>query len=66
MDIAKILTELRREHDQIGAVIEGLEKIGRSRGTLRGRPPAWLQALRRQQPPRGKQNNKALMKPLVN
>ncbi len=42
MDVAKILTELRQEREHIEDAIISLERLARSRGKRRGRPPAWL------------------------
>lgn len=44
MDISKVLAELREERSQIEEAIIILERLARSRGKRRGRPPAWLQA----------------------
>jgi hypothetical protein len=60
MDIAKILTELKAEREQIQEAILSLERLARGRGKRRGRPPAWLseiQPKRRGRPPGSK--NKA-------
>lgn len=46
MDLSKILAELRRERDQIDEAILTLERLALSRGRRRGRPPAWMKALR--------------------
>ena len=42
MDINKMLTELREERERIDEAILTLERLARSRGQRRGRPPAWL------------------------
>ncbi len=42
MDVAKILAELRQEREHIEDAIISLERLARSRGKRRGRPPAWL------------------------
>lgn len=42
MDVGKILTELRQEREHIEEAIISLERLARSRGKRRGRPPAWL------------------------
>jgi|YNPBryunderm2012_1023409.scaffolds.fasta_scaffold02526_5 hypothetical protein len=42
MDVAKILAELRQERELIEDAIISLERLARSRGKRRGRPPAWL------------------------
>ncbi len=49
MDIARILTELRQEREQIEEAILTLERLTAGRGKRRGRPPAWLSALRKQE-----------------
>lgn len=42
LDVDKMLTELRREREQIDEAILTLERLARGRGKRRGRPPAWL------------------------
>lgn len=42
MDVTKILAELRQEREHIEDAIISLERLARSRGKRRGRPPAWL------------------------
>jgi hypothetical protein len=37
-----MLTELRREREQIEEAILTLERLARGRGRRRGRPPSWL------------------------
>jgi len=56
MDVNKILVELRQERVQIEEAIVSLERLARSRGRRRGRPPAWLSAVtkRRGRPPGSK------------
>ena len=44
MDMTKILTELRREREQIEEAILSLEKLPRPRSKRRGRPPAWMRS----------------------
>jgi hypothetical protein len=41
MDIYKMLAELREEHEQVEEAILTLERLARSRGSRRGRPPFW-------------------------
>jgi hypothetical protein len=41
VDVARILGELRAERDQIEDAIGKLERLVKSRGKRRGRPPAW-------------------------
>jgi hypothetical protein len=56
MDVNKILFELRQERQQIEEAIISLERLARTRGRRRGRPPAWLSAAsapkRRGRPPK--------------
>ena len=62
MDVNKILVELRQERQQIEEAIISLERLARSRGRRRGRPPAWLSAAtpkRRGRPPGSKNANPA-------
>jgi hypothetical protein len=57
MDVAKILTELREERQQIEEAIVSLERLARGRGRRRGRPPSWMAELgekRRGRPPGSK------------
>jgi hypothetical protein len=56
MDVNKILVELRQERQQIEEAIISLERLARSRGRRRGRPPNWLVAAnkRRGRPPGSK------------
>jgi hypothetical protein len=64
MDVAKILTELRQEREQIEEAILSLERLARGRGRRRGRPPAWMSEIttkRRGRPPGSKnKTNKAV------
>jgi hypothetical protein len=47
MDLNTILTELRRERDQLNEAIAAIERLAASGGKRRrGRPPAWLSAAR--------------------
>jgi len=41
-DMAHILEQLKTERAQIEEAIISLERLARSRGPRRGRPPAWL------------------------
>ena len=51
MDVTKILDQLRFERDQIEEAILSLEKLAKSRGRRRGRPPKWMaEAEKRAQP----------------
>jgi hypothetical protein len=42
MDIKKMIAELREEREQVEEAILTLERLARSRGRRRGRPPSWL------------------------
>ena len=42
MDVMKVLAELRQERQQLEEAIMTLERLARSRGKRRGRPPAWM------------------------
>jgi hypothetical protein len=52
MDITKILEDLRQERDQLEEAILSLERLAAG-GRRRGRPPAWIAAVRQQQTARG-------------
>jgi hypothetical protein len=58
MDVNAILTELRRERDQLNETILAMERLAASSGRRRrGRPPAWLAAAKQgagEQPARRK------------
>jgi hypothetical protein len=56
MDVIKMLSELRQEREQIEEAIVTLERLARGRGKRRGRPPAWLSALKRRGRPPGSKN----------
>jgi hypothetical protein len=56
MDVLKMLTELRQEREQIEEAIVTLERLARGRGKRRGRPPAWMAALKRRGRPPGSKN----------
>jgi hypothetical protein len=43
MDLAEILSELRKERDQINEMILAFERLARIRG--RGQPPAWVASI---------------------
>ncbi|MGD1072212.1 MAG: hypothetical protein ABSB15_18950 [Bryobacteraceae bacterium] len=53
MDITKILEDLRQERDQLEEAILSLERLAAG-GRRRGRPPAWIAAVRQQQQTAGK------------
>ena len=42
MDINKMIAELREEREQVDEAILTLERLAKSRGRRRGRPPSWL------------------------
>jgi hypothetical protein len=59
MDVLKMLADLRQEREQIEEAIITLERLARGRGRRRGRPPAWMSAIKRRgRPPGGKNRNK--------
>jgi hypothetical protein len=52
MDITGMLAELRQEREQVEEAILALERMARGQGKRRGRPPAWLTAVRNAEPKR--------------
>ncbi|HEY6344016.1 MAG TPA: hypothetical protein VIY49_21175 [Bryobacteraceae bacterium] len=56
MDVLKMLAELRQEREQIEEAIVTLERLARGRGKRRGRPPAWMAAIKRRGRPPGSKN----------
>jgi hypothetical protein len=46
MDVMKILNDLRQEREIIEEAIITLERLAKGQGKRRGRPPAWMAALR--------------------
>jgi hypothetical protein len=56
MDVLKMLAELRQEREQVEEAIITLERLARGRGKRRGRPPAWMSALKRRGRPPGSKN----------
>ena len=48
MDITKILEDLRQEREQLEEAILSLERLAAG-GRRRGRPPAWIAAVRQKQ-----------------
>jgi len=59
MDVLKMLADLRQEREQIEEAIVTLERLARGRGRRRGRPPAWMSAIKRRgRPPGSKNRNK--------
>ena len=56
MDIIKMLAELRAERDQLTETILLFERLAAGRGKRRGRPPAWMTAVKRRGRPPGSKN----------
>jgi hypothetical protein len=56
MDVAKMLSELREEREQIEEAILSLERLARGRGKRRGRPPTWMTEIKRRGRPPGSKN----------
>jgi hypothetical protein len=56
MDVLKMLADLRQEREQIEEAILTLERLAKGRGKRRGRPPAWMAALKRRGRPPGTKN----------
>jgi len=52
MDILQMLADLRQEREQIEEAIMTLERLAQGRGR-RGRPPAWMTAVKRRGRPPG-------------
>ena len=46
MDILKMLSDLRQDRERIGEAIIALERLAQRHGKRRGRPPAWMAALK--------------------
>ena len=42
MEVESILAQLRQERDHIDEAILSLERLARTRGPQRGRPPVWM------------------------
>ena len=51
-----MLLELRQEREQIEEAIMTLERLAAGRGRRRGRPPAWMTAVKRRGRPPGSKN----------
>ena len=49
MDIMKMLDELRHEREAIEEAILTLERLANGQGRRRGRPPAWMAALKKRE-----------------
>jgi hypothetical protein len=69
MDINKILEELRQERLQLEEAILSIERLALGGAKRRGRPPAWLAAVKASVPkvkrrgrPAGSKNRNALAK----
>ena len=56
MDFVKMLSELRQERTQIEEAILALERLARGQGKRRGRPPAWMTAVKTRGRPPGSKN----------
>jgi len=56
MDILKMLAELRAEREGVEQAILVLERIAAGRSKRRGRPTAWMQAIKRRGRPKGSKN----------
>jgi len=56
MDVLKMLTDLRREREQIEEAILTLERLAQGRGRRRGRPPTWMTEVKRRGRPPGSKN----------
>ena len=58
MDVLKMLADLRREREQIEEAILTLERLAQGQGKRRGRPPAWMSAIKKRGRPPGSKNKK--------
>ncbi len=58
MDISKMLAELRAELENLEQAIVVLERLVVGRGRRRGRPPAWMTAVKRRGRPPGSKNKR--------
>jgi len=56
MDVLKMLADLRQERAHIEEAILTLERLASGRGRRRGRPPAWMTAVKRRGRPPGSKN----------
>lgn len=61
MDVAKMLSDLRQEREQIEEAILSLERLARNRGRRRGRPPSWMQEVKKRGRPPGSKNKPKLV-----
>jgi hypothetical protein len=58
MNIETLLVELRAERQNLEEAIVTLERLAAGRGKRRGRPPAWLAAVKRRGRPPGSKNKR--------
>jgi hypothetical protein len=56
MDVIKMLADLRQEREHLEEAIMTLERLARGHGRRRGRPPAWMVAIKRRGRPPGSKN----------
>jgi hypothetical protein len=56
MDLSKMLAEFRQERDRVDEAIAVLARLAAGRGKRRGRPPAWMTALKKPSHPPGPKN----------
>ena len=56
MDVTKMLRDLRLERLHVEDAIMALERLARDQGKRRGRPPAWMTAIKRRGRPPGSKN----------
>jgi hypothetical protein len=63
MDLLKMLADLREQRDQIEQAIVVLERIAAGQGKRRGRPPAWVTAVKRRGRPPGSKNRPKAQSP---
>jgi hypothetical protein len=56
MEIEKMLAELRAERAHLDEAILIFERLAAVRGKPRGRPPAWMTAVKRRGRPPGSKN----------
>jgi len=56
VDVGKILKDLRQKRDEIEQAIVSLERLARTRGDRRGRPPSWMAEIKRRGRPPGSKN----------
>jgi len=52
MDVMKMLADLRQERASIEEAIITLERLARGQGKRRGRPPAWMAAIKTKAEPK--------------